>query len=81
MSMEDWYELRDLILDATYARKLTASPRLRESHADIVSLVDEFLRTGKGTPMDKATRLVARLCPGISPEVANANPWLLLVKS
>ncbi|HOG93290.1 MAG TPA: hypothetical protein PLE80_06930 [Opitutaceae bacterium] len=81
ISYEAWYELRDLVLDAVYTKKLVPSQRLKEKHATIVALVEEYLRTRNTARIDQAARVVARMCPGASVEAADSNPWLLLEKS
>jgi hypothetical protein len=81
LDMTTWYGLRNLVLDAAHVKRFEASPAQRAKFPELVHLLEEYLRTGRDKSIDGAARYVARLCPGIAPEVADSSPWLLLEKS
>lgn len=81
LKIEDWRVLRDLVLDAQWTKTLHIEKIRKEDFPELVSLVEDYLKTGNGKHIDKAALLVASMCPGIDPEVARVNPWLLLEKS
>lgn len=78
MEYEDWYDLRNLVLYASH-EKILKEPNVK-GYGSIVDLVNDYLKNGKQSSLDKAAQKVANLCPNASDE-GIATPWILLEKS
>ena len=81
LTKENWYSLRNLILDACYTKKLNTEKIRTEDFPEVIALVEDYLKNGKEKALDKAALLVARLCPDIDSDISEKHAWLFLEKS
>jgi len=81
LTKEDWYSLRNLVLDACYTKKLNTEKIRTEDFPEVIALIEDYLKNGKAESLDKAALLVARLWPGIDSEISESHAWLFLEKS
>jgi hypothetical protein len=81
LTKENWYSLRNLVLDACYTKKLNTEKIRTEDFPEVIALIEDYIKNGKARSLDKAALLVARLCPGIDIEISESHAWLLLEKS
>lgn len=78
LSYDNWYELRNLVLEASWSKKLTTLSF--KGYEPIIKLVQNYLETGDKNILDTAAEQVAELCPSATNE-GKKTPWLLLEKS
>ena len=78
LSYEKWYELRNLVVEASWSKKLI-EPNIK-GYDSIVDLIKEFLHSNDESILNSAAQEVANLCPGATEE-GKRTPWLLLEKS
>jgi len=81
LDTSEWHALRNLVLETMHTKRLDLSSVPVERYAELISLLEEYLKTGKDKPIDCAAKFVARLCPGVTEEVAEKSAWLVLEKS
>lgn len=67
-------------MEAAFTRQFRP-PEHVMGYEDVLSLVRTYVETRDEASLDRAGRIVAALKPGVSAEIAQNEPWLLLEKS
>ena len=80
ISIDDWYDLRNIVLEAVHSKKMAPVPSIFEAH-EVVKLVEAYLESGRDSYIDKAAKLTASYRNDLDKEVTTNQYWLLLEKS
>jgi hypothetical protein len=79
MSFESWWELRNMVMEASLPPYKFPSDSLPQHLA--TDLVRKFIETHDESALNEAAKLVAMLKPEVDPATAENEYWLVLDKS
>jgi hypothetical protein len=81
MKLQEWFVLRNLVLEVAYSQNLDLFVVNDTDQHELNTLIRSYLASRDQNLLNAGARLVARLKPNVSVEIAESHPWLVLENS
>jgi len=79
--LQEWFVLRNLVLEVAYSQNLDLFVMNDTDQHELNTLIRSYLSSRDEDLLNAGARLVARLKPNVSAEIAEKHPWLVLDNS
>ena len=79
--LQEWFVLRNLVLEVAYSKNLDLFVMTDTDQHELNTLIRNYLTSRDENLLNAGARLVARLKPNVSAEIAENHPWLVLENS